>query len=312
MDNLTHSLVGALLGRMGARRLTPYTMPALILSANLPDIDTFVAPLLGIDPLAEHRGFTHGVGGWFTMPFLAAAIILLLQRFRPSKEGSVRPVGLLLACLLGTLSHPALDVLNTYGTRLAAPLSDRWFYGDTLFIVDPWIWIALILGLEMSWRAERLGRTWTRPATWAFGALLGYIALNAAISARAVAVTRPLVERVAAPRMIVAGEVPLTFWKRQMIWRGDAIGGVGTYDPLDGLSRAWLSPRIVPLNLDDPRLAAAARRDKRVRGFLFWSRMPMVHLQGGRAYLTDQRFFGSGRPSSSAFLIPLDKPPPAP
>ena len=47
MDNLTHSLVGALLGRMGARRLTPRAMPALILSANLPDIDSFVAPWFG-------------------------------------------------------------------------------------------------------------------------------------------------------------------------------------------------------------------------------------------------------------------------
>jgi inner membrane protein len=243
------------------------------------------------------------------MPFFAAAIILAWQRFRPSKEGPVRLAGLLLACLLGTLSHPALDFLNTYGTRIAEPLSHRWFYGDTLFIMDPWIWLMLILGLEMSWRAERLGRNWTRPAMWAFGAMLGYIGLNAAISARAVAVTRPLVERVTEPRLIVAGEVPLTFWKRKMIWRGDGIGGSGTYNPLDGINRGWLDPRIVQLNLDDPRLAAAAKRDKHVRGFLFWSRMPMVTIDHGKAYLTDQRFFESGRPSSSNFLIPLDSRP---
>ena len=310
MDNLTHSLVGAVIGRMGAKRLTPYAMPALILSANLPDIDSFVAPLLGAEPIAVHRGFTHGIGGWFTMPFLAAAIILLWQRFRSSKEGQVRLGGLLIACFLGTISHPALDFLNTYGTRVAEPLNHRWYYGDTLFIIDPWIWVALILGLELSWRAERLGRDWTRPAVWAAGAVLGYVALNAAISVRAVAVTRPLVERVAPPRMIVAGEVPLTFWRRRMIWRGDAVGGFGTYNVLDGLNSAWLDPRIVSLNLDDPRLAAAAERSKRVRGFLFWSRMPMVHLQARRAYLTDQRFFDSGRASSSNFRIPLDKPPP--
>ena len=306
MDNLTHSLVGALLGRAGLKRLTPYAMPALIFSANLPDIDSFVAPLFGAEPIAAHRGFTHGLGGLVTLPFLAMAIILLWQRFRPSKDGPMRLGGLLLACFFGTLSHPLLDFLNTYGTRIAEPLNHRWYYGDTLFIIDPWIWIALILGLEMSWRAERLGRNWTRPALWAFGAVLGYIALNAAISTRAVAVTRPLVERVAQPRMIVAGEFPLAFWKRKTIWRGDGVGGFGTYNVLDGLNRAWLDPRIVALNLDEPRLAAAAKRDKHVRGFLFWSRMPMVQLQGGRAYLTDQRFFEAGRPSSSNFLIPLD------
>jgi inner membrane protein len=306
LDNLTHSLVGAVLGRMGLKRLTPYAMPALILAANLPDIDSFIARPLGIEPIAEHRGFTHGVGGLVTMPFLAAAIILAVQKFRPSKEGPIRLGGLLICCFLATLSHPILDFLTSYGTRLFEPFSHRWFYGDTLFIIDPWIWIMLILGLEMSWRAERLGRNWTRPAIWAFAAVLGYVGLNLAISARAVAATRPLVEHVAEPRIIEAGEVPLAFWKRKMIWRGDGVGGTGTYNPLDGLNSAWLNPKIIPLNLDDPRLAEAAKRDKRVRAFLFWSRMPMVHVEGGHAYLTDQRFFESGRSSSSAFLIRLD------
>jgi inner membrane protein len=290
------------------KRLTPYAMPALILSANLPDIDSFVARLWGEEPIAAHRGFTHGLGGLVTMPFLAAAIILLWQKLRQSKDGPVKLWGLLLACFLGTLSHPLLDFTTSYGTRLLEPFSHRWFYGDTLFIMDPWIWLMLIIGLEMSWRAERLGKNWTRPAIWALGAMLGYIALNAAISLRAVALTRPLVERVTRPQIIEAGEVPLTFWKRKMIWRGEGIGGTGTYDPLQGLNHAWLNPKITPLDMDDPRLAAAAKRDKHVRAFLFWSRMPMVYEQNGRAYLTDQRFFESGRPSSSPFLIPLDKP----
>jgi inner membrane protein len=241
---------------------------------------------------------------------LAAAIIFIWQRFRPSKEGPIKVRGLLLACFIGTLSHPLLDVLNTYGTRIAEPFSHRWFYGDTLFIMDPWIWLMLILGLEMSWRAERLGRNWTRPAIWAFGAVLGYIAVNAAISARAVAATRPLVERIARPDMIVAGEIPLQFWKRRMIWRGGGLGGTGTYDPLSDLGRAWLDPDIVPLNLDDPRLAAALKHNPRARGFYFWSRMPVVVIEDGRAFLGDQRFT-SGR-VRRGFLVPLDSGPPAP
>ena len=306
MDNLTHSLVGAVMGRMGLKRLTPRAMPALILSANLPDIDSFFAHPLGYEAIEAHRGFSHGLGGLVTMPVLAAAIILAWEKLRPGKEGPVKAGALLAVCFLGTLSHPILDFLNTYGTRLLEPFSHRWFYGDTLFIMDPWIWIMLILGLEMSWRAERLGRNWTRPAQWAFGAILGYIALNAAISLRAEALARPLVARVAKPEMIVAGEVPLTFWKRKMIWRGEGIGGFGTYNVLAGLNHLWLDPKIVPLHLDDPRLAEATRRDKRVRAFLFWSRMPMVHEQDGHVYLTDQRFFESGRPSSAGFLIRLD------
>lgn len=304
MDNFTHSLVGAVMGRMGLKRLTPLAMPALILSANLPDIDSFVAPLFGVSPRVAHRGFTHGLGGLATLPFVAAAIILLWQRFHPSKEGPMKLGGLLLVCFLGTLSHSILDYLTAYGTRLLEPFSHRWFYGDTLFIVDPWIWIMLILGLEFSWRAERQGRNWTTPAMWAFGAVLGYIALNAAISLRSVAVTRPLVERVAEPRLIAASEEPLLFWRRHMLWRGDAIGGSGEYDPIDGLNHVRLDPRIVPLRLDDPALARAARSDPQVRDFLFWSRMPLVVEQDGRLYLSDQRFPALRH---IGFFVPLDK-----
>jgi len=306
LDNLTHSLVGAVMGRMGLKHLSPRAMPALIIAANLPDIDSFVAGAFGCEPIAVHRGFTHGIGGLVTMPFFAVAIIWLWERLFPGKEGPLRLGGLLLACFLGVLSHPLLDLMNTYGTRVLEPFSHRWFYADTLFIVDPWIWLMSILGLEMSWRAERLGKDWRRPAAWAFTAMLLYIGLNNAISARAVALTRPLVERVAPPRMIVAGEVPLEFWKRKMIWRGDLIGGSGTYSLLDGLNHAALDPRIVPLHLDDPRLAAAAKTDRHVRAFLFWSRMPMVDVEAGHAYLTDQRFFESGRAPSAGFLIRLD------
>jgi inner membrane protein len=303
LDNLTHSLVGAVLGRMGLRRLTPRAMPALVIAANLPDIDSWIARPLGLSARTFHRGFTHGIGGLVTLPFLAAAIILIWEKLRPGKEGAIRLGGLLLACVLGFLSHPALDFLNTYGVRLLEPFSHRWFYGDTLFIVDPWIWLMLILGLEFSWRAERLGRNWQRPAICAFAAMLGYIGLNAAISARAVAATRPLVERIAAPRMIVAGEVPLEFWKRQVMWRTDKLAGTADYAPFHG---ARLDPKIVPLNLADPRLLAAERTDTDVCNFLFWSRMPLVIDVDGRAYLSDQRFPALRR---TTFMVPLDKRP---
>ncbi|HLO19339.1 MAG TPA: metal-dependent hydrolase [Sphingomicrobium sp.] len=306
MDNLTHSLVGAVMGRMGLKRLSPRAMPAMIIAANLQDIDSFVARGLGCEPIAAHRGFTHGVAGDFVMPFFAVAIIWLWEKLHPGNEGPLKLVGLLIACFLAGISHPLLDLMNTYGTRVLDPFSNRWFYADTLFIIDPWIWIMLILGLEMSWRAERLGRDWRRPAAWAFSAMLLYIGLNGAISARAVAVTRPLVERVLAPSDVVAGEVPLTFWKREMIWRSGELGGSGTFDLLGGLNHAELDPSIVVLNLDDPRLAAAKARDRHVRAFLYWSRMPMVYLNGGHAYLTDQRFFKYRRTPSTNFLIPLD------
>ena len=302
MDNLTHSLVGAVLGRMGLKRLSPRAMPALVIAANLPDIDSFIARPLGLSARTFHRGFTHGIGGLVTMPFVAFAIIWAWDKLRPGKEGPIRPAGLLLACFIGVLSHPALDFLNTYGVRLLEPFSHRWFYADTLFIVDPWIWIMLILGLEFSWRAERFGRNWERPAAYAFCAVLAYIGINAAISVRAAASARPLVSRIEQPTMIVAGEVPLEFWKRQVMWRGAKVAGTVDYDLFGDAVR--IEPRIVPLNLDDPQLSQSARIDPDVCNFLFWSRMPLVVDIDGKPYLSDQRFPALRQ---RTFLVPLDK-----
>jgi inner membrane protein len=44
---------------------------------------------------------------------------------------------------IGVLSHPFLDWLNTYGVRVLMPFDGRWLYGDTLFILDPWLWLLM-------------------------------------------------------------------------------------------------------------------------------------------------------------------------
>jgi inner membrane protein len=302
LDNLTHSLVGAVLGRTGLKRLTGRAMPALIISANLPDIDSWVAPLWGGDPIAVHRGFTHGIGGLVTLPFVTAAIILLWERLRPSKDEPVRFWPLVLVCFIGGLSHSVLDLMNSYGIRLLAPFSDKRFYEDAIYIVDPWIWIALILGLEFSWRAERLGRNWRRPAVLSLGAVCLYGLINIGISRRAdMLATEQLEHRGIQPTLVVANPRLLTSWRRHMLWRDDWVHGDGWF----GLRRGVvLDPRIAANNLDDPRLAAALKRDRHARAFMFWSRMPIVVHQGDRAYLSDQRF--PTMRTRTTFIVPLD------
>ena len=56
MDNLTHSLVGALVGQMGLKRKTGLAMPTLITAANIPDIDVVATLLGGHQHLALRRG----------------------------------------------------------------------------------------------------------------------------------------------------------------------------------------------------------------------------------------------------------------
>jgi inner membrane protein len=59
MDNLTHSLVGALLGQAGLKRKTGLAMPTLIIAANIPDIDAIAVLLGGDEHLALRRGITQ-------------------------------------------------------------------------------------------------------------------------------------------------------------------------------------------------------------------------------------------------------------
>ncbi|MGN6154149.1 MAG: metal-dependent hydrolase [Sphingomicrobium sp.] len=301
MDNLTHTLFGVLLGRAGLKRLTGRATAALVIASNLPDIDSFIAPLIGEPSIEVHRGFTHGIGGMLLLPFFTVAIILLWERLRPGKI-VVRPGALLLVAFIGGLGHSLLDWLTSYGTRLLDPLSQQWFYGDAWFIVDPWVWIVMIVGLELSWRAERLGRNWHNPAIAVLATVCVYAALNLGISDRMVAATRQRLVAVR-PTMVVANPEPLLFWRREIQWRNATVHGSGSYDLIRGLR---LDPHVEPNGLDDPRLASAIRSRPEVRAFLFWSRMPVVVRRDGKAYLTDQRFSG---PSSSRrggpFLIPL-------
>src|SRR6185295_1039682 len=68
--------------------------------------------------------------------------------------------GLLVASLIVSATHPLLDWTNNYGIRFLLPWSTRWFYGDLVYIVDPFIW--LLLGsacflLTSKTRPQKLG-----------------------------------------------------------------------------------------------------------------------------------------------------------
>ena len=302
MDNFTHTLMGVLLGRTGLKRLTGRATAALVIASNLPDIDSFIAPLWGEPSLEAHRGFTHGIGGIVLLPFFTVAMILVCERLRPGKS----PVlfwPLLLVAFIGGLFHSLLDFLTSYGTRLLEPASHQWFYGDAWFIVDPWVWIAMIVGIELSWRAERLGRDWRKPAILTLAGLGIYTAFNLGLTQRTEAAARYQLSAVY-PTLVVANPEPLLFWRRQILWRNSEIHGSGSYDFIHGLR---LQPGSEPNGLDDPRIPVAIRSNAQIRAFFFWSRMPVVIHLNGRSYLTDQRFEDSNSARRNGpFLYPLD------
>jgi inner membrane protein len=147
MDNVTHSLVGLAAAKSGLERLSPGATALCVLAANAPDADIVV--LLFSDRwgfLEHHRGITHAIVGTIAFGVLLPLLFyfgdFLVGKLR-SRPPMVKFRGLLIASLLVSATHPILDWTNNYGVRFLLPWDSRWFYGDFIFIVDPFIWLML-------------------------------------------------------------------------------------------------------------------------------------------------------------------------
>ena len=162
MDPLTHTLVGASLSETPLRRLSRLAAPTLILAANAPDIDVMTMALGQDLSLGLRRGWTHGVLAMALLPLALTAVVVatdrVVARLKPGRiPAPVRPV--LALSYVGVLTHPLLDWLNTYGIRFLMPFDGRWFYGDALYIIDPWIWLLTSTAVLLARSRTRLGQT---------------------------------------------------------------------------------------------------------------------------------------------------------
>ncbi len=300
MDNLCHTLAGVALARTGLGRRTALGTAALVIGANLPDVDALSLFLGGTTHLAFRRGWTHGFLATALWPFVLAAGLMAWDRWRrrgrPERPPMV-PSALLLASAIGVLSHPLLDLLNTYGVRLLMPFSGQWYYGDTLFIVDPWAW--LLLGAGIAWSGRRLRRATAHPGRPALVAL----ALLATYAAAMRLGTR-VAEYVAGeaigdlygevPVSLLASPVPLDPTRRLIV--AQVPGGYRTGEVRLGRRPAWVASREepVPLGPWGSRVVHRAMDTRDGRQFLDWARFPYVEAErtsgGTLVHFIDARY----------------------
>jgi len=147
MDNLTHSLVGLTAAKAGLERLSPGATTLCVLAANAPDADIVVLAFGDRWTFLEHhRGITHAIVGVIALAFLLPLIFYVVDRlwsrFR-NQPPKTKLKGLLIASLIASATHPLLDWTNNYGIRFFLPWSQKWSYGDLVFIVDPYLWLIL-------------------------------------------------------------------------------------------------------------------------------------------------------------------------
>jgi inner membrane protein len=166
LDPIAHTFTGMALAAAGLRRATPLAATALLMGVNAPDIDVFAGFLGAYQSTALRRGWTHGVLALALWPFVLTGVLLASDRWvrrrRRPDAAPARAGPLLALTALAVLTHPSLDWLNNYGLRWLMPFDGRWFYGDALFVIDPWFWLAMGGAAFLTFSQSRVARVrWT-------------------------------------------------------------------------------------------------------------------------------------------------------
>lgn len=159
MDNITHSLFGIALAdltmRRGASKVERrLSTGAAIIAANLPDLDLMYSGIIPqpLGYLLHHRGHSH------TVPGLIVLVLVLMLTYRvlpPLRKlpwvDRFRLWGLI---AVASASHVSLDALNSYGVHPFYPIDPAWYFGDAMFIFEPWLWVVLGLAATLNARSR--------------------------------------------------------------------------------------------------------------------------------------------------------------
>lgn len=272
MDPICHTLTGAALGCTGLRHRTRFARTTLIFGSNLPDVDAVTYLWDGVDSLAIRRGITHGVVAMVVLPVLLALAIkgIATLRRRPGgSDGAPLPQLLLLAAI-AVATHPLLDQLNNYGMRWLVPFVDRWWYGDTLFIVDPIAWTIPLAGV-ITFAVLRRSPHRERAATGSLAILCVYIAASLLGTIAARSATLAATDK--APQRFMASPVLLHPLERELVLEYEDEYRFGRVE-LRPFPRVTFEDDTVPKG--DPRDLERARATEAGGIFLHWARFPFT------------------------------------
>lgn len=307
MDNICHTLVGAALAEAGLKRRTALGSATLMIAANFPDVDVIAVPLG--HSLGFRRGITHGAPALVILPVILTLIMIGWHRWRRRGEAP-KPAALLLLSTIGILTHPLLDWMNTYGMRWLMPIDPTWWYADTLFIIDPWILLALIVGIWLSRRRERRGTIAIAPmpARIALGSVAMYIAVMGALSAMTREGARSALRaQGVTPDTIVVDPVFANPFRRGVTYLWEGSYRLATYRllPSRDLSAPWFE---IPMN-SGHEAVDVARQTPAGREYHSWTRLPyyVVDQVGDTSWVSigDARYTLNARSSWASVRIPV-------
>ncbi len=305
MDNITHSLTGLALSRVGLDRFSPHPAALLILSANAPDIDVLAAAGGSLAYLEAHRGYTHSL---LCLPLMALLPVLIVAGISRRRLPWLRAW---LLCCIGVASHLMMDWTNSYGVRLLLPLSSRWFHLDLNSLFD--VWIMAALGFAAVWPlfarlvSNEIGDRASAGRGIALFALAFFVLFDcgrAALHARAAAQLESRLYEDAPPLQAAALPQPFSpFHWTGVVETADDYR-TAALDPLDQLdmqdAHIWYKAAMTS-SLETAKATEPFRYFVYFARFPIWSATP-TFTEGGRpakrVELTDLRF---GVPGAGSF-----------
>ncbi|HEY0825570.1 MAG TPA: metal-dependent hydrolase, partial [Ramlibacter sp.] len=170
MDSISQIALGAAVGMATMGRRTALWKAALWggIAGTLPDLDVVIDHGDALRNMTMHRGASHSLF-WLTLASpLVAALPAALHRERHLFRRWW------LAIWLALVTHPLLDAMTVYGTRLLLPFSDHPFAVGSVFIIDPLYTVPLLIGLVVA-LARREGRG-LRANAWGLALSTAYLA----------------------------------------------------------------------------------------------------------------------------------------
>src|SRR5690606_20591590 len=117
-----------------------------ILGNNLPDLDILYAGLTlngRLGYLLHHRGHTHTLLIGLLQGAIIGAVAQYWLKRNVKNLSSWDEKAIWFLSLLSPVIHLGMDSLNNYGVHPFWPFWNGWMYGDSVFIIEPLLWLAL-------------------------------------------------------------------------------------------------------------------------------------------------------------------------
>jgi len=200
-------------------------------------------------------------------------------------------------------THPFLDLANNYGIRLFLPFNHAWSYGDTLFIIEPYLDVILLAAVVATylWGSRKL-----MVGIAGISLALGYIAVRYELRNMAMQQLQAHLPNASGLRQHAA----LPQMLNPLVWTGM----VETETAVSNSSIELLSNNVIPeSSMAKPPsspVIAAARSTYTGRVFEGFARFPVAMVEeqpeGFRVLLIDYRFYRRSSGTALAAEIRLD------